>query len=313
MAGLFVSTTAVAQECAVIEQKLVDIQNEYQPRFDAIEAAGKKLEDEAPSGTGVAIGADFDVNWEDQRFVFNAPEVRMTDKTMVFGSPQVTITNKKMAVDIPATRMVAKKVGQYPEVVCRRPWSCTVKWRDIITHVPEAYMQRTEWVMGVPETRWENTQIKMDLPEISMSQQTWITKIPKITVKNPTLEAKRIEKEGEELKSRGEALAAEIREQAANTAGELVACHTNGIQAQRTQVAAMFDGAVMQANAAIETARLQKADPANLTGSDGQVVNLIAQRDEILQQRDKALKSFDDASIAMQQGLTTSVDSSIGM
>lgn len=308
--GFLAAFNAAANECTKIEADIANISKEYEPAFKQLEKDGKKIEDDAPEGGEVALGVDFVTDWKEQRWRFHTPSFVMKTQRIVFGAPQVTMKDKKMSMDLPVTVMVAKKVGQYPETKCENIFQCTVKWSDIITHVPETTMKRVEWVMGVPETRWDNTEIKLDLPEFFLQEQTWFVKIPEITVKNVSVETKKIEERGQEIKARGELLATELKEKTNNKASELMLCHSNQLQAQKVQVEAMFRGALTQIEASIETAKIQGGDPANLKDSAGNSINLVAQRNQLIKERDAALKSFDDALKKMQEGITNTTNKS---
>jgi hypothetical protein len=121
------------------------ISDRYQPRFD-------EIQDEAPDGGGVGaiIDLDIDVKWATVTVALDLPEVTMTLQEWSLDLPQVTMKDQRIVFHTPSTRMVAKKIGQYPEFVGFPP---KIRWRDIITHMPEFFMQEHEMIMGIPEVR----------------------------------------------------------------------------------------------------------------------------------------------------------------
>src|SRR6266481_1015845 len=170
-----------AAEQAALKTSFAQVQEDYKDKISAKageyadRAAGlkKDSDDAKPSAAGAMLGIDLDVTWKDQTIIFDTPSVSMKENKMIMGLPEVVMHEQHWIYDLPATRMGVQKVGQYPEVTCGGflGLECTIKWSDILTSVPEFYMERHETILGIPEFAVRDQTIIMGLPEFFMERQ----------------------------------------------------------------------------------------------------------------------------------------------
>ncbi|MDC4704697.1 hypothetical protein NQ847_04285 [Acinetobacter baumannii] len=303
---LFIAQTGFATDCKNIEQEIKDIQTNYESKFQTLKEDSENLEKPDFSTPDLILKFQMDTKWTDKRMVFHTPSFRNKTQRMVFGTPQTTMKDKKMSMDLPTIRMELKKTGEYPEFTCSG-FSCTVKWSPIYTKVPELVMERKEWVMGIPETTWKDTEIIMDIPEFFMQEQEWILKIPEFTVKNVEGELKQVEDKAQQIKGTSDMLASNLKEELGNKTGELLSCNIKAVEEQKTSALKMYDLSLQQIDLAISSATSRGLDPTKIPSDSGEI-NLIAQKNKILNDIDKMQKDFDSAIEQMNKSLKETLE-----
>lgn len=277
------------------------ISDRYGPEFD-------QIRDDAPDGGGVGaiFNIDVEIEWETIGISLDLPEVTMKLQEWSLDLPQVTMKDKRIVFHTPSIRMVNKKIGQYPEFHGFPP---RIKWRDIITKVPETFMEKHEIIMGIPEVRMDTTSFKLDVPEFTMRTQELKFDVPQITVKSISVEAR-------ELKERAEAKAEEMREEIAAKRTEVFGgarerivaasstfftCLRTQIQMRRDETAAAFEPGIAMVQQA-----LGKLQDAKAGAEADQMRNRLA---DLLAKKEAATVRFDDAVRQIVDQEKTTVDS----
>src|SRR5215217_387273 len=119
---------------------------------------------------------DIDFKMEQKKYSLDLISVTMKDKKLSLNVPQLTMRDRKISFDKPETKMVVKKIGQKPDITCN--WKgCTVRWRDILTSVPEVTMKRHDIVTKIPEFKYSTTSFVTSIPEIKKHRTTMILNI----------------------------------------------------------------------------------------------------------------------------------------
>lgn len=252
-------------------------------------------EQKAIDDDGHAAGThhvDFDVTFREREFLFDVPSITMKAKKLVLDLPQVTMKNKTFSFDFIETIMINKKVGQYPQITC--DWrGCKVKWKDIITKVPEIRRERRQFVTSVPEVKFARTEVVTNIPQTKMDRQRWVANIPEFKMKSP-IPSSDPTPEQKKLEERAELLAAKINLEIGEGTGRLYNCLRTDLVLKRSAIAVQFDETLVQIDAGIAATRAAGADPTMLE-ADGGKVNLLQQREELISLRAKALADLDKA------------------
>ncbi len=249
-------------------------------------------------------GIDLDVTWKDQTIIFDTPSVSMKENKMIMGLPEVVMHEQHWIYDLPATRMGVQKVGQYPEVTCGGflGLECTIKWSDILTSVPEFYMERHETILGIPEFAVRDQTIIMGLPEFFMERQKIILGLPQFTVKNVNVEIGNVKREASEFAQQANAettalsaaMQAEIKKTGSEKLHQVFQCHRAQVAANKDRAISQIDAQIATTTAASKSARdAHASEQAN--SADAVVQQLIATRAAVGAQFDGAAKQVDAA------------------
>lgn len=279
---------AQAPRCAAEQGAVKDVGSKYKSQFDDIDREGDELEKDSKATINL------DVDWKDVEMLVDIPAVKLRDERFVFGVPQVTMRLSEMIFHTPSTRMVPKKVGQYPEFTCSG-FSCTTKWSDIITHVPESFMEEQRIKLSIPEFKWADTEVVMGVPDVYMERQRWVMGLPQFKVKSVTLDPGGFEERGKNLQRKAENLKERQVEEMGGAVNALYSCYRNHVLGDREQASATFDSAISQIESTIKIIQDRKGDPSNVSSGDGKSTDLIARRDELVLKKKDAMQKFDDA------------------
>jgi len=278
------------------------ISDRYQPRFD-------EIREDAPDGGGIGaiIDVDIDVKWDTITVALDLPEVTMKLQEWSLDLPQVTMKDQRIVFHTPSTRMVAKKIGQYPEFVGFPP---KVRWRDIITHVPEFFMQEHEIIMGIPEVRMDRTSFKLDVPEFTMRTQELKFDVPQITVTSISVAARELKDRAEATADEMEAEISTVRTIILGGAGEKITaasstfftCLRTQIQMKRDEIAAAFEPAIAMVRQALSKLQSTSAT-AEADNMNRRLLDLLAKRDEAIAPLDRAVQDIIEQEKTTVEGL----------
>jgi hypothetical protein len=179
---------------------------------------------------------------------------------------------------------------------------CTVKWSDILTSVPEFYMERHETILGIPEFSVRDQTIILGLPEFFMERQKIIFGLPQFTVKDVHVEIGNVKREASEFAQQANtetaalstAMQAEIRRTGAEKLHQVFQCHRMQVAANKDRAISKIDAQIATTTAAEQAARNAHAD-AQATSADAVVQQLVATRTAVGAQFDTAAKQVDAA------------------
>ncbi|MCA1200132.1 hypothetical protein K9B35_19365 [Sphingomonas sp. R647] len=264
------------------------ISDRYEPEFE-------RIREDAPDGDlGAVIDVAIDVKWETVTIALDLPEVTMKLQEWSLDLPQVTMKDKRIVFHTPSVRMVARVIGRYPTFHGLR-----IKWKDIIAHVPETFMQKHEIVMGIPEVRMDRVSFKLDVPEFAMRTQELKFDVPQITVKSVRAEARELKEDAEEkademraeIAAKKEELFGGGRERIAGAANTYFTCMRTQIQMKRDEISAAFEPGIAMARMALSKLEDVKAN-AEAEAMRERLANLLATRDSATVQFDAAIREI---------------------
>ena len=158
---------------------------------------------------------EFEVTFEATSILIPVVEVTVVDQKWSLDLPQVTMKQQDIIFDVPATKMTPMKTGQYPEIYCEDTWislpfggktkgipECKVVWKDIITLVPEFYMERKTISLHLPEFKIDRTDMILGVPEFKVSQQEVVIHLPQFKLKSIHINPEGAKKDGGNEKGR---------------------------------------------------------------------------------------------------------------
>lgn len=287
--ALLVSTTATnAQDPGPDspDPKVVAINKKYEAEYAKLQKQGEELSKKSPQGAENAVG--FDIDFSKQKDVsFDVPEFRMKRQKAVLELPSLTMKIQRVVWDNPETKMVPKKVGQYPEV---HGW--TVKWKDIITHVPEVRMVRREAKLHLPEFHTSRTELIFDVPEVF--------KTTRVQFKIPEIKIRTTEQGKQEVKEGAEQLSGAASTLASAQKAELMEFSRQRLVAQKTSLESQRKQAIGQISDAIAQVRKAGIDPSAVPQENGTPLNLLAQLQQIEARFGDAIAQIDAAVKQLQ-------------
>ncbi|HPI47604.1 MAG TPA: hypothetical protein PLH23_05000 [Hyphomonadaceae bacterium] len=275
------STDEVPPRCVAERAELDKINAKYDQLYADLD------DEEIPEGDISVYG---DVKWTTQELIFGVPTVTMRNRKIAFNTPQVTMVNKEISTKIPRTELVRRKVGQKPEVVCKN-WKCKIRWKNIYAKIPEVTMELKVIKIGIPEFTYKATEVVFKVPEFKNVQRRFVFKYPEFTGEPGSASTER--------RKRFEALADAHGKEAAPALAALLACEHGALLIDRKMVHEQFDFGIKQISASIEAMTAAGIDATKLEGDDGESINLPAQLDNLIRERDAALVQIDDALAKM--------------
>lgn len=304
---LVTSVPALAEEnaCPAETAALNGIKAKYDGAYDGYKKEGDDLKNEASTYVDGKIG------WADTEMVFDTPTVTVKDQKLIFGVPQVTMKRQDMIFGTPSSRMVPQKVGQYPETFCEDTWikvgplktkgvpKCTVRWSDIITNVPEFFMQEQKIAMDVPEFKWEDTEVIMGVPEFSMQRQRWVMGLPQFTVTGFAINAQKIEDQAQGIRSRAADTVEAQKRDTVSAVHSMFSCHRQSLQQKKGAVEAQFATSIAQVDAMAQAMASQGA--TQIKRADGTVVSFVETKAELLEKRKQAIDNFEAALASLDK------------
>jgi hypothetical protein len=168
------------------------------------------------TGPDVWVGGDIDIRWERVDFSLDLPEVTIVDQKWILDLPQVTVKNQEIIFHTPSVRMKTVKTGEYPETTCK------MVTKDIglgvKIDVPECTVTWSPIYIDVPEPFMEEQRIVLSVPEFTMDRVELILGIPefKMTTQHfalhlPQVTVKNINVEVKKAEEKGKALSEESK------------------------------------------------------------------------------------------------------
>lgn len=270
-----------------------------------------------PAGAAVAgdlgkeIGKLFILKIDTQTvtWAIDVPQVTMKTQDFSFDSPVIVMKDKDMSFDLPEITMVRRRGPDKPEMTCGTrtqdlgfakidiPY-CDMKMTPTWFDFPEVTMTTHRIVIGLPEVSMITQSFKMDVPEFTMERQELSFDIPSISLEFITDAGKKTAETAAAIAQ--EAKAATVQKQASmreelrlNVVGpctDMFDCYRINLNTSRLQVLAMFDPQINQITESIKSMLGQ-----NIPESSPELGALRQRLNEIISQRDKAIKNVDEA------------------
>ncbi len=296
--ALLTSSAASAADCSIFQSEFDDINADYDEKYKSIEAEANSIADDAEDlpddPVRTSVGVDVEIKWNNKKLAFDTPSVTMKDRSLSFGVPQVSMNIRRIVFDTVKTTMVNKKVGQYPEFKCSG-LKCKTTWSNIYTKVPEVKRERTEIKTKIPEFVWDETSVTLKIPEFFMERQEIVLKLPEFTVRDIHVEQERIEDRSDQLSSRANATKEGHVERLGDKTSELYGCLRSDLSEEKIVAEEEFDRGLTDIDAAIAQMRANNIDPASVQTAEGDTLNLLVTKQEILNKKAEATRAFDEA------------------
>lgn len=323
MNKLFKNTDTKILNCGEIEKTVETIASEIEAELQKKSEEKKvrmneeidALQDEMPNTTGAdaAIQLDFKVGWKDTEILIPWVEFTVGQKEVRIDLLQVKIADRDFIFHTPSVRMVNKKIGQYPEFKCSG-LKCSVKWSDIITKVPETFMEEQRIVIGVPEFWIDTTGILIPELKVDFSQKKIVTGLPQFTLTDIKVKAGEIKEKSQHLaekyQSEFKELAAETHSDAkARTAGkvhEIFDCHRSNLEVQKDATLASINAQIQSAQVNLELAKSKGVGDA-VSEINAAVSKLNTQ---ILNIEERFSEMFEELNVKEKQAISELVDES---
>jgi hypothetical protein len=294
--------------CGNLSQDLETIQRQHAARFQQIQeegnsiaADGQRLEQDSEM-RGVVF--DFDVDMIEQRWVFHLPSVTMRENNIALHLPQVTMRQQNIVFHTPSVRMSPRVVGRIPHFRCEGfPPRCETWWEDIITHVPETFMEEQRIVLGIPEVRVDRSDIRFHLPEFRMEEQVWLVRIPEFrlrSIQTVSEDGRRLQQRGDALRDAGQRQGQRLRQDLGQRVSAQFACERGNLLQTRTQADQQFRTGLAQMDGAIAQLRSQNISPEAVQTSGGPM-NLVQRRAELAERHAQAMQQIDQALTQLNQ------------
>lgn len=195
-----------------------ELQQVAESKAAALKGEGEKLGEDAKA----TFKVDLTVRWVDRKIVLNLPQVTMRTTSIKLDLPEVTSHLQEIIFSTPSTRMVLRKVGQYPEF-----HGFNIVWKDILTEIPEIFMEEQRIKLDIPEIRMTTQEIKLDYPDFSWGPTEMVLRLPEVEVKDISfvvpIDDDDVKHRSEELRAKGEAIGVEAKSRAESLAASMKA------------------------------------------------------------------------------------------
>jgi hypothetical protein len=276
-----------SKESAAIEAAA----KKFQPQIDSMKEEGNSIEGDKNKAT---ISGTLDIKMVEQTWVLGVPEFKVTMNKASFDVPTATMKTQRIVYDTIETTMVPTKTGQYPETVVEQcmvdgPFGSkfssvctTIRWKDIITSVPQFKKVTTEIKLDIPE--FSTTKWSLDIPNIETKvvQQTWKVKIPEITVRNFTVEASKLKERGERLGETAKTVEKQQHGEVTKATAWFYSCQANNLRSQKKTIQAQYSEGIAKIDQAIAQVQGYGIDPTRVKAADGTTTNLVAVKEKLV-------------------------------
>lgn len=148
-----------------------DLQLRMSTRAEITKQEGQKIQDGVPSGWEF----EFEVTFDEQRWIFDKPTMAMRTQTWSFDWPE--LRGKEASFDLPdglEWRTEHRYLGDFFQ--CRSITDCG--WYPVYTDIPVAILKTKRVIFTVPEVVSQRKEFKWDVPEFYNEQVVWYVKIP---------------------------------------------------------------------------------------------------------------------------------------
>jgi hypothetical protein len=296
-----------------LDQKVNAIEERAKEKVAEFEKRGEELGNEA----NAKFKLDITVRWKNRDLSLDLPQVAMKTKKMSMDAPQVTMRTKNIVFHTPSVRMVNKKTGQYPEF-----HGFTVRWKDIITKVPETFMQKQEISMDIPEFRYDRTNWSMDIPEVKMKRTNFVMKLPEfrvgdiqfvVPIDNSDMKQKAEDLKADALKfaadvqAEADALAVEYKQKfmarGFTGANETLATSGKALAEKKAEIEKVYDDKIAIAENVLSEGK-GKLSSEDVKAGETNKAQLVAKRKEALAQVEGEQRSIESS----QQKLKTDTE-----
>lgn len=311
---------AVADEYQASTQRVVQtFQTEMEQFRSQTDAETETLKSEQPKSSTAEnmIGIKFNVEWTDERYSLDVPEITLRDQKVSMDLPVTVMTTQQASFDEPVTRMVTTCYPGLPETVCGTrtedigfgakidvPYCVVRTGPDYCIDTPQVTMERRDISFDVPETTMKTQEFVVGVPEVAMKRTEIVLTVPQFTVIEVKGERADYESKAKqfgndktaEANAKNETFKGELSSAIAEQKQAIGTCQVASIDNQRNSALLQIDNAI-----AVLTAGLDKARELNATA---QVQSLADTLRSLIAKRDEVVSSFNKAREEVAKNLT---------
>ena len=197
------------------------------------------------------------------QWIFRVPVVSIEHRRIVVTAPNATTHWKHWNYEAPALRSKRIKLWQVPEFSCKYPDlilpnECRTVWRGVYVDLPVLVNERAHFDVDLPQLGLTEKFIDVDIPRWTWTEKRFRFSLPAIAPPE-SVERLRI-----------------------------------ALNDQRAAVAAATDETIATITRDIETVQARGEDPGRLVSGDGSSLDLLAQRQSLLDQGAQELERLAD-------------------
>jgi hypothetical protein len=197
------------------------------------------------------------------QWIFRVPVVSFEHRRIVVTAPNASTRSKRWNYEAPALRDKRIRLWQVPEFSCKYPDlilpnECRTVWRGVYVDVPVLVSERAHVDIDVPQLGLTEKFIDLDIPRWTWTEKRFRFSLPAMAPPE-SVERLRI-----------------------------------ALNGQRAAVAAATDDAIATITREIEAVQATGEDPAKLVSGDGSSLDLLAQRQSLLEERVQELEHLAD-------------------
>ena len=223
-----------------------------QPEIGQIEL-GPLVQGPLPGDNPVLIPTTIEYQW-----IFRVPVVSIEHRRIVVTAPSATTRWKRWDYEAPGLRNQRIMLWKVPEFSCKYPDlilpnECRTVWRGVYVDVPVLVSERAHVDIEVPQLGLTKQFIDVDIPRWTWTDKRFRFSLPAIA---PPESIERLRM---------------------------------ALNRQRAAVAAATDEPIANITREIEAVQASGEDPARLVSGDGSSLDLLAQRQSLLDQRAEEL------------------------
>jgi gas vesicle protein len=232
---LAATTIASAREVPPSEQlenKIAEIKMRYQPKIDALRAAGEAATRDMPSKEEMLLGTSV---------------MKMKRIDWYVKVPELVLKHQTWYVRIPEFKMELQRIVWHMPEPCMQymnfPWGGGM-------HVPGVCMREKDWRFHVPAVTVREQKWILGIPEVSMKEQHWLFDVPEIKIEPSK---KRID----QAKENAEVVGQEGQQIADQMSDEIKTAVRDYLTETRMAVAEKFDEPISAIKASLAVAPAQ--------------------------------------------------------
>lgn len=204
------------------------------------------------------------------QWIFHLPVVSIEHRRIVVTALDASTHSKRWDYEVPALRSKRFKLWDAPEFSCKYadlilPNECRTVWRGVYVDVPVLVTERAH--------------VEVDVPRLAMAEKSFVLEIPRWTWTEKSFRFSL----------------------PAFAPPETVARLRSSLSAQRAEVTAATEETIASINREIEMARAGGEDPARLMSSDGSSLDLLEERQSLLDQQSEELERLAEIDAELSQ------------
>jgi hypothetical protein len=207
------------------------------------------------------------------QWIFRVPVVTIEHRRILVTAPNMRTRWKRWDYETPALRSKRIKLWEAPEFSCKYPDlilpnECRTVWRAVYVDAPVLVSEHAHVEIDVPQFRLTEQSIVVDIPRWTWTDKSFRFSLPAIA---PPEDVQRLRV---------------------------------ALNGQRAAIAAATDESIASITREIEAVEASGEDPSKLASSDGSSLDLLAQRQSLLDQRAGELERLADIDAELARLLT---------